>query len=532
MAEPSKRRKLYLDRDKYFEVPKSTLRRHDQAHANAVGLTAQARPLHNVAHTMKAVTAAHTGNAVPASSFSNASDDETADEVSGEVSSDDDSTGSSQLDSDGAATADDDESDTSEYDCSDDGDHDATGPFNDDETLPTWFQQHGHEKLPNSNVTKAGAIASVVSFAVSHGLTWSALGDLTKLINLLLGANALPRSKFILRQLWAKKVEDTVQHHFFCEKCKCIMTEHDDSAQCTNCRRVKAVQALKDEGSFFVILNLKTQLKFVIDQNKEELHDNLHSLQQPSTTIDDITRAQCCERLREEQDLGPDDLTLTINTDGSPVWKSSKTSVWPLQFIVNELPPHIRFKNPVLAGLWFGRTHPQMQLFLEKFVEEVNSMEAVRWQHKGNLHVSKPHVLCVSVDAPARASVQNMVTFNGYFGCTWCLMRGEHKEGSLRYTMGCPAEARTSNRVKEEMELATSFKDTVNGLKGPTALMNLKGLDLVNGYSVEYMHCVLQGVSRQLTETILSSSNSGQRFYSGNVVLSIWFISFTYIQIL
>ncbi|KAL1474348.1 hypothetical protein MTO96_038039 [Rhipicephalus appendiculatus] len=174
--------------------------------------------------------------------------------------------GSSQLDSDEAATPDDDESGTSEYDCSDDDDHDATSPCNDDETFPTWFQQHGHKKLPNSNVTSAGAIASVISFAVSHGLTWSALGDLTKLINLLLGADAFPRSKFILRQLWAKKVEDTVQHHFFCEQCKCVMTEHDDSVQCTNCRRVNAVRALKDEGSFFVILNLKTQLKFIIDQ--------------------------------------------------------------------------------------------------------------------------------------------------------------------------------------------------------------------------------------------------------------------------
>ncbi|KAL1414267.1 hypothetical protein MTO96_007631 [Rhipicephalus appendiculatus] len=115
--------------------------------------------------------------------------------------------------------------------------------------------------------------------------------------------------------LWAKKVEDSVQHHFFCEQCKCIMNEHDDSAQCSNFRWVKAVRALKDEGSFFVILNLKTQLKFVIDQTKEELHDNPDALQQPSTKIDDITRVQCYERLREEQDLAPDDLTLTINKE-------------------------------------------------------------------------------------------------------------------------------------------------------------------------------------------------------------------------
>ncbi|XP_049517796.1 uncharacterized protein LOC125943205 [Dermacentor silvarum] len=85
----------------------------------------------------------------------------------------------------------------------------------------------------------------------------------------------------------------------------------------------------------------------------------------------------------------------------------------------------------------------------------------------------------------------------------------------MRYTMVSPVEQRTSHRVKSEMHLATRFRDTINGLKGPSALMNLKGLDLVNGYSVEYMNCVLQGVAKQLTETILASSNSDQRFYSG-----------------
>ncbi|XP_049272028.1 uncharacterized protein LOC119395047 [Rhipicephalus sanguineus] len=75
---------------------------------------------------------------------------------------------------------------------------------------------------------------------------------------------------------------------------------------------------------------------------------------------------------------------------------------------------------------------------------------------------------------------------------------------------------RTSDQVKSEMRLASQFKDAINGLKGPSALMNLKGLDLVNGYSVEYMHCVLLDVAKQVIETILPTSNSHQRFYSGS----------------
>ncbi|XP_077493537.1 uncharacterized protein LOC144104422 [Amblyomma americanum] len=52
-------------------------------------------------------------------------------------------------------------------------------------------------------------------------------------------------------------------------------------------------------------------------------------------------------------------------------------------------------------------------------------------------------------------------------------------------------------------------------------LFNLKhkffslGLDLVNGLSVEYIPSVLQGVVKQLTDTIMSTSNSAQRFYIG-----------------
>nr|XP_050031715.1 uncharacterized protein LOC126527914 [Dermacentor andersoni] len=155
-----------------------------------------------------------------------------------------------------------------------------------------------------------------------------------------------------------------------------------------------------------------------------------------------------------------------------------------------------------------------MQLFLDKFVQEVNSPKPVTWLYQNRVHTSRPFVLC-SVDAPARAAVLNMVPFNGYFRCPWCLIRGEHVEGSMRYVTDEPVEARTSDLVRRDMKMALDYKDVINGVKGPSALMNLKGLDLVNGQSVEYMHCVLQGVTKQLTEAILTSTSSNQRFYVG-----------------
>ncbi|XP_077516568.1 uncharacterized protein LOC144126577 [Amblyomma americanum] len=85
----------------------------------------------------------------------------------------------------------------------------------------------------------------------------------------------------------------------------------------------------------------------------------------------------------------------------------------------------------------------------------------------------------------------------------------------MRYIIKEQPEARTTYMVIRDIKLAEGYDDIINGIKGPSALMNLGGPDLVNGFSVEYMHSVLLGVVRQVTETILSTSNSGQHFYVG-----------------
>lgn len=41
--------------------------------------------------------------------------------------------------------------------------------------------------------------------------------------------------------------------------------------------------------------------------------------------------------------------------------------------------------------------------------------------------------------------------------------------------------------------------------------------DVVWGYTLDYMHCVLQGVTRQITEFMFDSSNSSRSFYIGKL---------------
>ncbi|XP_064460397.1 uncharacterized protein LOC135370543 [Ornithodoros turicata] len=229
-----------------------------------------------------------------------------------------------------------------------------------------------------------------------------------------------------------------------------------------------------------------------------------------------MTSAAGYKALREKVGLRESDLTLTVNTDGSPLFESSKTSVWPVQFVINELPPRKRFSNCTLAGLWCSKSHPDMSVFLSEFVTEVNSMEPVLWEEDGCKPSSRSFVLCCAVDAPARAAVLNMKQHNGYSSCTWCLITCSYVDNCVRYISSQPVEQRTSELLVRDGELSLELDTDINGVKGPTPMMYLPGFDLVRGCSVEYMHSVLLGVARQLNDHLFGSSHSVERYYIGS----------------
>ena len=86
-----------------------------------------------------------------------------------------------------------------------------------------------------------------------------------------------------------------------------------------------------------------------------------------TNTVSDIISGKLYKELIEEPDFSHNDLSLTWNTDGIPIFESSKFFIWPIQSVINELPPHLREKNVVLNGLWFGNGKPAMNTFLIPF---------------------------------------------------------------------------------------------------------------------------------------------------------------------
>ncbi|XP_049272712.1 uncharacterized protein LOC125758954 [Rhipicephalus sanguineus] len=200
------------------------------------------------------------------------------------------------------------------------------------------------------------------------------------------------------------------------------------------------------------------------------------------------------------------DITLTVNSDGSPVFKSSKFSVWPIQVMVNELPVHIRQKNVLVSALLYDQKHPYMTLLLNTFVEQMDglSTNGITWKAGNETVHSKVYCFSCRADAPARAAMQHLTQFNGYYGCGRCLHPGAAVDGTVKYPVDTIAPDRTAEGTKIMIEAAEAGRP-VQGAKGVTPLINIHHFIIIWGFTPDYMHCVLQGVVRQLTDDWLST---------------------------
>ncbi len=158
------------------------------------------------------------------------------------------------------------------------------------------------------------------------------------------------------------------------------------------------------------------------------------------------------------------------------------STLWPVYFCINELPPKLRMKkeNLILAGLWFGRSKPEMLTFLEPFITKLKEHEGGITIEKGKFgtFVSKAILLIATYDKPAKSAVQNFTQFNGMYGCGRCLQPGKtvktsnngHVQVFPCQTSDPAGTSRTQNLVAEHSRKALACGSAVMGVKGPSCL--------------------------------------------------------------
>jgi hypothetical protein len=110
----------------------------------------------------------------------------------------------------------------------------------------------------------------------------------------------------------------------------------------------------------------------------KDFHSLLLGRFKQNTSSECLTDIYDGEAYKKKEFLkNPLNFSLTMNTDGAPVFKSTGIKLWPVYFIINELPPNLRFsrKYTLLAGLWSAPEDPPMFQYLRPLMERCKSLE-------------------------------------------------------------------------------------------------------------------------------------------------------------
>ena len=198
-------------------------------------------------------------------------------------------------------------------------------------------------------------------------------------------------------------------------------------------------------------------------------------------------------------------LSVVVSSDGAPLIKSKKFSIWPLICFLVELPPQERYKfeNILLTGLWYGKSKPNVPLFLKNFTGELSNLaNGSNFNNEtGELVPSVCRIQSVVPDLPAKALLFNIKQYNGKFGCSVCKHPGRYDRQArarlYEYRPSGTVAVRTAQETRMFARIAEARGTTIFGIKGENVFSRL--VDIPDNVPIDWMHCVCEGIlKRQL----------------------------------
>lgn len=372
-----------------------------------------------------------------------------------------------------------------------------------------------------SHITRKESELILMNYAIKHQLTDYALEELLDVINEH-SPHAIYTTKYML--LKSYKCNEEVQVHFYCPECKDLLISANDinnknAMECEGCKKIYDKTVLRKNKKYFIYVPLKKQIHDFVNSEKY----NLLKKQESGENIGGINTGEYYKILKQQGIIGENDLTLQFNTDGVKLFKSSPLSLWPLIVNINELGYKGRQKNEMLCGVWYDEDKPKVETFLKFFVEELKNLHeegVVRTVAQRSITI-KVHTIASPLDSIARALLQNIMQFNGAFGCAFCLHEGEVVTVGRGHTRVYPrvaAENRTIQSHKAHVQEAENSGNPCKGVKGFSILMNVPCFSIVDSFTVDYMHAVLLGVVKTIVDSWFQSCFHLEAWYIGDKI--------------
>lgn len=372
------------------------------------------------------------------------------------------------------------------------------------------------------NIQLRDLMLIIYAYAIRHNLNWKATENAAQMIKHILQDDTIPTSKYHFKKLFCASTDTVPIVHMNCKSCKRYLGTEEDLKKndaptvCDICNEAINLKTKHSDGSFFITIPIAPQLKRNIEKSLASgelvFKDNIDVAR---NKISDIFEGQLYRDLITKC-RGRKFVTLTINTDGAQVFKSTaKASLYPLQFFINEICLTNRFKrsNIILSSVSFGGT-PDMSSFVKPFIEEINLINNNDGL-KVNIGGIEERVFVIplifTLDSVAKCDILQKVQFNGYKGCPYCHHKGTLiPPANIRYCQSHAGSLRTNSNTRNAMMEAYTSGKRVRGYKGISVLYALPYLDIVWQVVIDKMHNMDLGVVKKLFYLWLSSSQNGK----------------------
>ncbi|XP_071635929.1 uncharacterized protein [Temnothorax longispinosus] len=159
-----------------------------------------------------------------------------------------------------------------------------------------------------------------------------------------------------------------------------------------------------------------------------------------------------------------ENVNLTLNIDGLPLFKSSGQQLWPILISVAGIP------GEIMVGAYCGEKKPNdINLFLEEFVNEMSYLINNGLEINNKLLPVK--LQCISADAPAKSFLLSTKGHTGYDSCLKCFIHGKYVKNRVCFP-GTNANLKTG----------IDFQNSNN------ILQLILHIDFVSDVVLDYMH--------------------------------------------
>ncbi|OXU20694.1 hypothetical protein TSAR_002640 [Trichomalopsis sarcophagae] len=360
------------------------------------------------------------------------------------------------------------------YECIDDDDSDDSmfDTLND-----IIFSNTCHEKCYNNayteimfaenKLTVIDVLTMVMAFCLRFQVSTIARSALLNMIKYFAGPkfDSLNASNYVFSKVF-DPLDDKIIYHYFCNKCNKII--------CNKCNQEHKL-TLKS-SNYFISIDLKYQLQMMlsIDTIKNEVLKSVHTISSSDmNNMKDVNDSELYKNINSKEERF---VTYNYSTDGAPLTKGGKRAFWPLQILLNCLPPILRFRYILLAGVLVCKREPNSDiasLYFSKFLDLVHSLykkgTTVLDSHNKIVNIKFCPLSC-PVDTVCRPILQNRLQFNGFFGCSWC------------YIVGIYFKIVSDHR----------------GVREDISLTKIPCIDMAWSFNFEHMHAILSGIDTQL----------------------------------